>query len=154
MENEQLKKDNINLKNKYENLLLSQRKNNISINNNIIKNTQESIKLNFNDEINLPLSLNYKNKLNNNSDNIELKKVKLKYLLKSKIFKMKEYLHKYFLSYYYNTILLKYLEKKPSRYTKNIIKSSSNNIINNINNIKNSNDYSFSEKNEKIKKKK
>ena len=143
LENEQLKKANENLKNQYENKSLNQMQNDININNNIVKNTQESVELQFDNEINLPLIYNNKtNNNNNDTDKIELKKSKLKYLLKSKILKIKEYLHKYFLTYYYNTLLLKNSEKKPIIYTKNIIKSSSNG------NINNSNEYSFREKKE------
>ena len=130
LENEQLKKTNENLKNHYENKSLNQIDNEINIKDNIVKNTQESVELQFDDEINLPLIFNNKENNNNindnNNNNIELKKTKLKYLLKSKILKMKEYLHKYFLTYYYNTIFIKNAEKKPIIYTKNIIKSSSN----------------------------
>ena len=124
LENERLKK--INEKNTYEHNPLSKRKNNINnLNNNIVKNTQESVELQFDDETNLPL-------IYNNNDNIkELQKTKLKYLLKSKILKIKEYLHKYFLKYYYNTILIKNLGKMPIIYTKNIIKSSINGNSNN-----------------------
>ena len=147
LENEQLKKANEKLRNQYEIKSLNQTENDIKINNNIVKNTQESVELQFDDEINLPLI--YNNKTNNyNKEYLELKKTKLKYLLKSKMLKMKECFHKYFLIYYYNTILFKNSEKKPIIYTKNIIKSSSNG----------NNEYSFREKkqekinNKKIKK--
>ena len=131
LENEQLKKINQNLKAQYENYILYQEQNKFDNDNNIVKDTQKSVELQLGNDLNIPLV--YSNK--------ELKKSKLKLLLKNKMFKMKEYLHKYFLKFYYNTKLLKNPEKKPIIYTKNKAKSSSNSIINNSNC-----EFSFKEK--------
>ena len=130
-ENEQLKKINQNLKAQYENYIQYQEQNKFDNDNNIVKDTQKSVELQLGNDLNIPLA--YSNK--------ELKKSKLKLLLKNKMFKMKEYLHKYFLKFYYNTKLLKNPEKKPIIYTKNKAKSSSNSIINNSNC-----EFSFKEK--------
>ena len=157
LENEELKKSNQNLRNQYENYILNQENNNfqnISNNNNIVKDTQKSVELNLDEEINLPLAFSFKE----NKTQL-LKKSKLKYLIANKISKTREFLYKNFLKFYYNAKFLKNTEKKPMIYTKNKIKSSFNNNINNSNisngNISNGNEYSFREKkDEKLNKKK
>ena len=131
LENEQLKKNNQNLKAQYENYILYQEQNKFYNDDNIVKDTQKSVELQLGNDLNIPLM--YSNK--------ELKKSKLKLLLKNKMFKMKEYLHKYFLRFYYNAKLLRISDKKPLIYTKSKAKSSSNSIINNSNC-----EYSFKEK--------
>ena len=157
LENEELKKSNQNLRNQYENYILNQENNNfekISNNNNIVKDTQKSVELNLDEEINLPLAFSFKE----NKTQL-LKKSKLKYLIANKISKTRESLYKNFLKFYYNAKFLKNTEKKPMIYTKNKIKSSFNSNINNSNisngNISNGNEYSFREKkDEKLNKKK
>ena len=155
VENEELKKSNQNLRNQYENYLLNPEKNNFeNINNNIVKDTQKSVELKLDEEINFPLAFSFKE-----NKNQLLKKSKLKYLTINKIYKMREYLYKYFIRFYYNAKYLKNLEKKPMIYTKNKIRSSFNSNMNNSNisnsNISNGNEYSFREKkDEKLNKKK
>ena len=151
LENEELKKSNQNLRNQYENYVLNQEKNNFENinNNNIVKDTQKSVELKLDEEINLPLAFSFKE-----NKNQLLKKSKLKNLVINKIFKMREYLYKYFIRFYYNAKFLKNSEKKPMIYAKNKIKSSNNSIINNSN-ISNGYEYSFREKkDEKLIKKK
>lgn len=131
IENEQLKKSNQNLRAQFENYISNQKQNDYNNDNNIVKDTQKSVELQLSNDFNIPLA--YSNK--------ELKKSKLKYLLKNKMFKVKEFLHKYFLRFYYNAMHLKNMEKKPMIYTKNKTKNSFNNNINNSNS-----EYSFREK--------
>ena len=135
IENEQLKKNNQNLRTQYEYFILNQEKNKFEFNDNIVKDTQKSIELQLGNELNIPLEYNNK----------ELKKSKLKLLLRNKIFKLKECLYKYFLRFYYKSILLRNLEKKQIIYTKNRAKSSSNSIINNSNC-----EYSFRDKKDEL----
>ena len=80
-ENEELKKQNEELRK----------------NNNIIKNTQESVELKLNDDLNEIVS---KNK--------DIKLIKLKYILKLIDLKYKNHLYKHFMKLYNKSILLKY----------------------------------------------
>jgi hypothetical protein len=131
LENEELKKSNNNLKNMLKNA------NNFMNNNNIVKNTQESVELKFDDNNNLTL-------VNNKGKDEKIKRNKLKFLVFYQILKNKGILHKYFLKFYYNAMLMKNNGKVPMIYTKNIIRTSQNNT----------NEISFREKkNEKIYKK-
>jgi hypothetical protein len=131
LENEELKKSNNNLKNMLKNA------NNFMNNNNIVKNTQESVELKFDDDNNLTL-------VNNKGKDEKIKRNKLKFLVFYQILKNKGILHKYFLKFYYNAMLMKNNGKVPMIYTKNIIRNSQNNT----------NEISFREKkNEKIYKK-
>ena len=137
LENEELKKINENMKIQYENI--NKENNNINNMNCIIKNTQESVELNLNDEINLPL-------IDNNKENKKLfsKETKLKYIIKNKISKEKNILYKYFLKFHYNSIILK-----------NSIIYSKTKIKNSISSNNSNSEYSFREKkndNFKIKK--
>ena len=133
LENEELKKNN----EKLQNMLNTKINNNFSNNNNIVKNTQESVELKLDEDLNIP-SLT-------NKENIDkLKKSKLKYILSHKIYKLKGILQKNFLTFYYNAMSLKNVGKIPMIYTKNIVKNPTNN----------GNEYSFREKkNDKINKK-
>ncbi len=134
LENEELKKSNDNLKN----MLRNQSNNNYINNNTVVKNTQESVELKFDDDDNNLTLVNNKEK-----DKI-IKMNKLKYLVSYKILKMKGILHKSFLKFYYNSMLMKNTGKVPMIYTKNIIKTPTNNV----------NEISFREKkNEKTNKK-
>ena len=131
IENEQLKKENQNLKIKCQKLLLNQANNNI-----MNKDIQKSMELkldNFNSF--------YNNKENNNP---KLKNDKLKNILKIKKYKMREYLYKYFSRFYYKAILLKNSERKSLVYIKNKIKSSFNGGVNS------NGENSLREKNEEI----
>ena len=127
LENDELKKNYENIKSEYEKILNQQN------NNNIIKNINinESVELRMGDENNVSLVNNNGNHENKDS----LKISKLKYLIKNKILNSKELLHKYYLIFYYNSIILKNKEKTPTIYTKNKIKS--------IQTINNSNEYSY-----------
>ena len=127
LENEELKKINENMRIKYE---LNKE--------NIIKDTQKSVELNLDDQINFPSTFN-------NNDLI-LKKSKLKYIIKNKISKEKDIIHKYFLKFFYNSLLLKNSGKTPMIYSKIKIKNSMNSS---------NEEYSFREKtNEKLDEKK
>ena len=134
--NEELKRNNTNLNNIFLNNK-NNNNNNLVDNNNKVQNTQESIELKIEDE-------------NNNGTEIKdindtIKKQKLKNLFSIKRCQAKALLHKNFLKFYYIALLSKNTIKTvPMIYTKNIIKSSGNNI----------NEISFREKkNEKIYKK-
>ena len=133
LENEELKKIN----EKLQNMLNTKIDNNFSNNNNLVKNTQESVELKLDDDLNI-------SSLNNKENIDKLKKSKLKYILSHKIYNLKGILQKKFFKFYYNAMSLKNGGKIPMIYTKNIVKNSQNNV----------NEYSFREKkNDKINKK-
>lgn len=94
IENDELKKNYEILKEQFEKITNNNK-------NNIVKDTQESVDLKFNDEVNISLI----NSANENKDLLKLNK--LKYLTKNKTLKTKENLHKYFLKFYYNALFSK-----------------------------------------------
>jgi len=95
-----LKKENEELKKNYE-ILKEQYDKITNDKNNIVKDTQKSVDLKLGDGVNLDL-------INSAKENKDLLKLsKLKYLTKNKSYKTKENLHKYFLKFYYNSLLSK-----------------------------------------------
>ena len=125
LENEELK----NANEKLQNMLNTKINNNLTNNNNIVKNTQESVELKLDKDLNLP-------SLNNKENNDKLKKNKLKYILSNKIYALKGILQKNFLKFYYISMSMKNAGKIPMVYTKNIVKNTPNN----------GNEYSFRDK--------